>query len=315
VRSERLLGIVAVLQARGRSTAPELAEEFAVSVKTIQRDMEALSRGGVPVFASRGAGGGWELLPNYRSSLTGLAPAEALAIVIGRPQGLLGDLGFDDSGDRAIMKLLGTLPPGDRERARRARERLLIDRDLWSFAAEPEPLLPDLYRAVCDDLVVRIRYTDARADFDIAPLGLVYKRNAWYLLAKRRDQYRTYRVARMRELAVTSRTFDRHADFDLHAEWATATTSYAESLPSYPVELRVAGEALARLSRIAVRQRTVEEPEANGWAVAQLEFFDEPEARAAIRRLGIHVEIISPAHLREVAMEEASTFLDDNRDL
>ena len=39
-------------------TAPELADYFEVSVRTIYRDIDILSSAGIPVYATRGKGGG-----------------------------------------------------------------------------------------------------------------------------------------------------------------------------------------------------------------------------------------------------------------
>ncbi len=312
MRAERLLGIVTTLQARGRCTAPELAAEFEVSAKTIQRDMEALSRAGVPVFALRGANGGWELLPDYRSTLTGLTPEEALAIVVGRPQSFLGDLGIEDRGDGAIAKLIGALPAHDRNRAARAGERLLVDPDLWTFASEEAPFLPDLYRAVCDDLVVRWRYGDRASPYEVAPLGIVFKRSAWYVVARDRDQNRTYRFARVRALDVTGHHFDRPGDFDLTAYWATSTAAYAETIPAYPVELRLRGDALERARDIWVRHRAILEADDDGWAAVELVFHSEADAVAAVRRLGGEVRIVSPDSLRDSVVAEAKAILHAN---
>jgi predicted DNA-binding transcriptional regulator YafY len=65
MRAGRLLNLVLLLQQRGRATAAELAERLEVTERTIMRDIEALSGAGVPVYAVRGPGGGFQLLEGY----------------------------------------------------------------------------------------------------------------------------------------------------------------------------------------------------------------------------------------------------------
>lgn len=71
MRAGRLVSLLLLLQHRGRLTASELSEELEVSVRTVLRDIESLSGAGVPVYAVRGPGGGFELLEGYSTDLSG----------------------------------------------------------------------------------------------------------------------------------------------------------------------------------------------------------------------------------------------------
>ena len=110
MRADRLLSIVLLLQANHQMTSRDLATRLEVSERTIHRDMEALSGAGIPVTAARGLGGGWSLLGDYRTSLTGLNEAEIQSLFLTKPAKLLADLRLEKAADGAALKLLASLP-------------------------------------------------------------------------------------------------------------------------------------------------------------------------------------------------------------
>lgn len=81
MRADRLLSLLLCLQSRGRVTARQLAAELEVSVRTVYRDLDALSAAGVPVVATGGPGGGCELMEGWRSPLLGISAEETTALL------------------------------------------------------------------------------------------------------------------------------------------------------------------------------------------------------------------------------------------
>jgi len=140
MRSQRLLSILMQLQVHRRMTARDLARKLEVSERTILRDMEALSGSGVPVVAERGAGGGWGLLAEYETKLTGLSPEEIQSLFVSRTPKLAADLGLQQAAEGAWTKLQAALTPSARRQADFVRQRVLIDTRGWRNAAESAAL-------------------------------------------------------------------------------------------------------------------------------------------------------------------------------
>ncbi len=105
MRADRLVSLVLLLQARGHVTAAALARELEVSVRTVYRDLAALSAAGVPVLTESGPGGGCALLDGYRFPLRGLRPEEAEALLILGVPSALGELGLDGAAAAAHRKI------------------------------------------------------------------------------------------------------------------------------------------------------------------------------------------------------------------
>ena len=164
MRANRLLSILLLMQSRGRVTARELSARLEVSERTILRDMDALSGSGVPVVAARGKGGGWRLLDDYQTKLTGLSAGEIQSLFLARPARLMADLGIARQSEAAMIKLEASLPAGVRQHAELARRRIHIDPRGWRDPSETIPCLPALLDAVWRGRQVRFVYAREQCD-------------------------------------------------------------------------------------------------------------------------------------------------------
>lgn len=305
MRASRLLAILILLQLRVRLTAEALAEEFEVSVRTIYRDIDALSAAGIPVYGERGPGGGFQLLDGYRTRLTGLGGEEAAALpMIGLPEAAAA-LGIGPAASSARGKVMASLSPALSAEAGRMSARFHLDSLDWYHEAEPVTHLPSLARAVLEQRCVAMTYRSwsATREWLVEPLGLVLKAGAWYLAAAGSGKVRTFRVAEVLALSATDARFERDAAFDLPRYWS-------ESLASFEARLRpeIATLRLTPLGRKLLAEngayaaRAVREA-GEGDVALPTETIDQ--AARLVLGLGSEVEVIGPLELRGRVREMA----------
>jgi predicted DNA-binding transcriptional regulator YafY len=296
----RQISLLLLLQLRGRVSAPDLAAELGVSVRTIYRDVERLSEAGVPIYAEAGNGGGIRVVDGYRTRLTGLDVPESEALTLAGWTTIAEALGVGSAAAAAERKLLAALPSSAAANARRSHSRLHFDLARWYAPAETPAHLPALARAVWDQRRVRIDYSSwtKRAEREIEPLGLVLKNATWYVVAKRAGEYRTYLVREIVGLTTLESRFDAPAGFDLHKYWEASTRRFEQSLARGTATLRVTPEALPFLGRLGagpVRPFI----ERDGPSVITVPIESLEHATRELLALGDSVEVLAPPALRE----------------
>ena len=312
MRQSRLLSILILLQTHGRLAAAALAARFEVSVRTVYRDIDELAAAGVPVFSERGRNGGFSLREGYRTTLTGLTPAESEALLFAGVGKAAAELGMAADAAAAQLKMLASLPAESGSRAGRIAARFHLDPVHWYSRADAVDTLPRLASAVWGDRRVRIRYASWKAEVqrEVEPLGLVLKAGVWYLVAGIKDGARTYRVSNIRELELLEATFRRPARFDLARHWAVASGEFELGLLRQRAVVRLSPEGLRLLREIhAAGAEAAETAHRScrpaGWIEAEIPIESVDYATRQLLRLGAEIEVRRPVELRRALAREA----------
>jgi predicted DNA-binding transcriptional regulator YafY len=304
MRADRLVATLLLMQARGRVTAAEVAEELESSVATARRDLEALSAAGIPVYPQPGRGGGWSLVGGARTDLSGLTASEAQALfLLAGPAAALAP-----DAKSALRKLVRALPDTFRADAQAAADAVVIDPARWGdHVKERPPLVELLQTAVIQRRRVRLTYESRAGQSErlLDPWGLADKDDVWYLIAGTDKGQRTFRVDRIVDAALTDEPFERPAGFDLQATWTKIVDTMEHRRSGGTATVLIDPKQLHVLLDQFGRQSEILEPAPDGRArvvvtaplpvmIAQqlagwgngIEVVDSPPVQAELARIG-----------------------------
>jgi predicted DNA-binding transcriptional regulator YafY len=311
VRASRLLTIQLLLETRGRMSAQALADTLEISVRTLYRDIDQLAAAGVPIYAERGRGGGFQLLDGWRTTLTGFTTAEAQAVFMSGLAGPAGQLGLGREVADAQLKLLAALPLHQRHDAQRMQTRFHLDTVDWYREGEALPQLAPVATAVWRDQQLAIRYESwsGVTEQTLHPLGLVLKAGIWYLVAAIAGQPRTYRISNISSCSMLDASAQRPDGFDLASYWSGAVQRFEQSLYqgaatvlATPAGLR----ALARLSAAverAVATTTPAHTDRDGRCSVTIPIETIAHAVGQLLPLAPDVEVVDPPALRQALQQ------------
>ncbi len=234
---ERLFGILLVLQRKRAIAAAQLARQFEVSTRTIYRDLQTLSALGIPLYTTRGHGGGVRLREGYFLPPLTFSRGEGIVLLLGLT--LLQSLRtfpFPQEAETAMQKLLVAVPGPLRTILVQA-EKVIGFEHLPDDMFHPEPM-PVLQRegdaseshivttflqAILDRSLVRIRYAspyrrETGLEMAAIPLGLFWDRTHWYLVGRKREgdaALRLWRADRVGSLRRDSEAVSPSNAFDI----------------------------------------------------------------------------------------------------
>ena len=210
MKIDRLIGILSILLQKEMTTAPELAEHFEVSRRTINRDIEALCKAGIPIQTSQGAGGGISIMNGYRMDRTLLTSRDMQMILAGLRS-------LDSvSGNRYYEQLMEKIQSGSSELVN-GRDSILIDLSSWhrDTLAPKIGLIQDaieLKKRISFDYYSPIGQTKR----EIEPYYLIFKWSSWYVygFCLLRKDFRMFKLERMDGI-VHGEDFERRGEIPL----------------------------------------------------------------------------------------------------
>lgn len=204
MKTERLIGILSVLLQKDMTTAPELAEQFEVSRRTISRDIESLCMAGIPIQTIPGSGGGIRIMDGYRMDRTILTSRDMQMILAGLRS-------LDSiSGSTYYSQLMEKIKAGSSEIISGS-DSILIDLSAWQHDTLA-PKIETIQNAIAERHLVTFRYYSPSSEScRIAePYYLIFRWSSWYLWAwcTERKDYRLFKLNRMDQVRETDDAFE-----------------------------------------------------------------------------------------------------------
>ncbi len=331
-RSDRLLGILLQLDDQQVTPASALAGHFEVSLRTIYRDMDALSELGIPFYARAGRNGGFQLVEGYKLPPIMFTEGESISLILAIA--LLGSLRsrpYATDLDRAESKLLQALPSPLQQTLRRARRIIGFEgtartafhiehgeHDIPVASPEGENRVLETYLgAILAGQVVEIRYRspyrpDGPRRYRARPTGIFWDRDCWYLAGVLEDgEQRIWRADRVQSIDAEESNWPALPVPDLSAylNRAWLASAMRDWATHHPVRIRITPEQAERLQGDWYYRHAIYDELPDGQIMLTFGQ-DRPEiVRELVRWLGPDAELVEPAAWRELIQDDLRQML------
>ncbi len=293
----RLFKILYYLLDKKRATAPELADKFEVSVRTIYRDIESLSGAGIPVYTEPGRNGGIYLLHDFVLDRALLSESEKQDVLTAIQS--ISATGYT-AGTETLTKLsaLFHVDTGDW---------LEVDFSRWGKPFCDNTKFELLKTAVIEHKELKIIYINANSEQcerTIQPLKLSYKANQWYLKAfcLKKHDFRIFKLNRILALELSERTF-------VPRPYPQANQSLQKTCPL--IVLLFAKEIAYRVYD-EFHESQIEHTH-NGDLIARAQMPVDAWLIGYLLSFGTQVEILEPIYLKEQLTAQAKAIYEKNK--
>ena len=210
MKVDRLVSIIMVLLNKERIGAQALADMFEVSPRTIYRDIDAINIAGIPIHATPGVGGGFEIMPNYKIDKKVFSSADLAAILMGLSS--LSNMIHGGELVNALAKVKSFIPADKAEEIELKANQICIDLSPWMGNENIQPYLEIIKTALQESKLLSFEYIAHHGNKTartVEPYQLILKSSHWYLhgYCRKRNDYRMFRLSRMSNLQIQEKSF------------------------------------------------------------------------------------------------------------
>lgn len=289
MQESRLFKIVYHLLDKGGTTAPELAEKFEVSVRTIYRDIDALSGAGIPVYAEAGRNGGIHLMNDFVLDKAVLSEEEKQEILTA----LQSVYSMNHIGGNQTLQKLSAIFHMNSENW------LEVDFSRWGNNGTDNEKFELLKSAVIHQKCVKITYANSCGVISeriVQPLKMSYKSMAWYLKAycTEKKDYRIFKLARIIDLEIFTQSFCKSSFPELEETPGQACNTIVLRFPN-----NMAYRVYDEFDKTRVSKKE------NGDFIVSVEMPEDEWLTGYLLSFGTQVDIIEPACLKDIVAEQA----------
>ncbi|MDA3852421.1 MAG: YafY family protein [Spirochaetaceae bacterium] len=306
MKIDRLLSILLLLIKKQRVTAPELANYFETSVRTIYRDMDTLSLAGIPLISEQGTGGGYSIMPGFILDKQVFKVDELLALMAGL-KGMEAVIGGETY--RKTVEKVSNLAPeaGD--------PTLEIDFFGWDEGNRIRQNVQLLHGAIASHQAVQFHYTNLKNENlqrRVDPYKLFFRGNHWYIMGycNTRQDYRFFRISRMENLEQLAQTFILREDSK--GQW-DKIKSMPHHSPVQEIKLHILSGAAAK-AREYFSKENISLRE-DGSLMVQVSYPVDEWVYSYLMSYGEQIIILQPQTLREELLRRAQNFINQNKNI
>jgi len=291
-----------------RATAKEMSDHFEVSSRTIQRDIDALSMAGFPVFAWQGRNGGYELLDTFKMDRNFLTSheLETLRTVL---SGI--ETTYTDDRIQRLTQKFEYMDHSKPESLEEVRKGIIqIDLSGWGGNEALQNKIQSIRKSIEDRFVIQFSYANIKGQFgrrSVEPVNLILKSNNWYLYGYclSREDYRVFKLGRISDLHILQTRIERYHEpnpFDI------SDNSNTDTRPKTKLILKFKEDALGRISDYFGLE-SLKKDEAGHYLV-EVTYPEDEWVYGMILSFGSSVEVIEPDHIREIISRKARLICD-----